>query len=527
MSLSNKEKYYITKDKTMSSQYKELPTGKVECLKCGSVVTRGSYNRHTSTQKHLNGKVNKVGTRYESMRSTTNNIRDRKIQEIGIEAVRKLEREKKAKQRVKAKETKKNKQPEKKEKEQEHNNVIDEFNSAQKQVQQIDNNKERTNLKDIINKTRSEVLMGNKTIEQAKTLIKSKIKQFNANESKSNDCKDFVNNLDNRNLSRPDDPNRNVDRDTLRKYIESIGRIYKGMTGNKFDCTNFTFLRNSVGVINYIEKRKFRGKLSSDGTKRNYYNAIRSILGRLEGYGTVNQVYQNMLNSYTEKVDKARGENRMNEKETQNYIPWPQIVKYNDPFWTDEALLLFKLYTSIPPRRIKDYSLMKYVKGKSVPVVKGMDKNYNYLVLNNNKNPIALVFNNYKTKKAYGQFVVDLVQSDGKPHFRYSEIRKVAKKAFIETDSKSGELVFPSANGRVIRDFTRTWLYYLFRDTKKKIGVNDLRHSFLTHLHRSNSNMTDNTIKLFASYMGHSASMSRSYRRVDAPNKPLESGEDE
>ena len=54
MSLSNKEKYYITKDKTMSSKYKELPTGKVECLKCGSVVTRGSYNRHTSTQKHLN-----------------------------------------------------------------------------------------------------------------------------------------------------------------------------------------------------------------------------------------------------------------------------------------------------------------------------------------------------------------------------------------------------------------------------------------------------------------------------------------
>ena len=154
----------------------------------------------------------------------------------------------------------------------------------------------------------------------------------------------------------------------LRKYIESIGRIYKGMTGNKFDCTNFTFLRNSVRVINYIEKRKFRGKLSSDGTKRNYYNAIRSILGRLEGYGTVNQVYQNMLNSYTEKVDKARGENRMNEKETQNYIPWTQIVKYNDPSWTDEALLLFKLYTSIPPRRIKDYSLMKYVKANLYPL---------------------------------------------------------------------------------------------------------------------------------------------------------------
>jgi len=214
------------------------------------------------------------------------------------------------------------------------------------------------------------VLSGSKSLEQAKTLIKSKINQFNVDESKSNNCKDFVNKLDNRNLSRPDDPNRNVERDiyTLRKYIESIGRIYTGMTGNKFDCTNFTFLRNSVGVINYIEKRKFRGKLSSDGTKRNSYNAIRSILGRLEGYDSVNQVYQNILNAYTEKVDKTRGENIMNEKEAQNYLPWPQIVKYNDPSWTDEALLLFKLYTSIPPRRIKDYSLMKYVKANLYPL---------------------------------------------------------------------------------------------------------------------------------------------------------------
>ena len=234
-----------------------------------------------------------------------------------------------------------------------------------------------------------------------------------------------------------------------------------------------------------------------------------------------------MLNSYTEKVDEARGQNRMNETESQNYMPWPQIVKYNDPSWTDEAKLLFKLYTAIPPRRIKDYSLMKYVKGKSVPTVKEMDKNYNYLVLNNNKNPIALIFNNYKTKKVYGQYSVDLTKPDSKPHFRYSEIRKTAKNAFLETGASSGELVFPSANGKVIRDFTRIWMYDLFKGTGKKISANDLRHSFLTHLHRSDSNMTDNTIKLFSKAMSHSASMSRSYRRVDAPTSPIESDDDD
>ena len=538
MSLSNQNNY-VEYNKNMSSEYKELPTGKIQCNKCQSILNKSGWNRHTKTARHLNGKINKAGNRYETMRATTNSIRERKIEEIGLEKVRENERLKKQKQRAKAKQNaKQNKQaiPEQKEQkeekeekinEEEHNNAIDEFRSASKQVQQIDNQKLKTHLKDVINKARSEVISGNTTIEQAKTLIKSKIKQFNADESKNNNCKDFIQNLDNRNISKPDDPKRNVERDTLRKYVEAIGRIYNGMNDDNFDCKDFGFLRNTMAVINYIEKRKFRGQLNSDGTKRNYYNAIRSILGRLKGYDTVNEVYQKMLNSYTEKVDKARGDNRMNEKESKNYIPWNDIVKYNDPSWTDEGKLLFKLYTAIPPRRIKDYSLMKYVKGKSVPVVKEMDKDYNYIVLNNNKNPIALVFNNYKTKKVYGQFVIDLTLRDGKPHFRYSEIKKAIKQAYISTNAQSGELVFPSANGRVIRDFTRTWLYYLFRGTRKQIGANDLRHSFLTYLHRANSEMSDNTIRKFASYMGHSSQMSRSYRRIDAPKESLESDDEE
>ena len=530
---TNQKNNNIGDNKNMSSEYKELENGKVECLKCSSVVSKSGYSRHTKTLKHTNGRVNKTGGRYEQMRETTADIRERNIFKFGLDKVRERERIKKAKQRALLKQKKNEKKPtehkeHKEEKEhKEHNNLIDEFKSTQKQVQQISNNKERAHLKDVINKARAEVLSGSKTIEQAKTLIKSKIKQFNADESKNNNCKDFIQNLDNRNISRPDDPKRNVERETLRKYIESIGRIYEGMTGDNFDCKDFGFLRNTIAVINYIEKRKFRGKLSSDGTKRNYYNAIRSILGRLKGYDTVNEVYQNMLNSYTEKVDKARGDNRMNEKESKNYIPWTDIVKYNDPEWTDEGKLLFKLYTAIPPRRIKDYSLMKYVKGKSVPVVKEMDKDCNYIVLNNNKNPIALVFNNYKTKKVYGQFIVDLTLPDGKPHFRYSEIKKAIKQAYKSTNARSGELVFPSANGRIIRDFTRTWLYYLFRGTGKQIGVNDLRHSFLTYLHRANSEMSDNTIRKFASYMGHSSQMSRSYRRIDAPTSPIESDDDD
>ena len=200
MSLSNQNNY-VEYNKNMSSEYKELPTGKIQCNKCQSILNKSGWNRHTKTARHLNGKINKAGNRYETMRATTNSIRERKIEEIGLEKVRENERLKKQKQRAKAKQNaKQNKQaiPEQKEQkeekeekinEEEHNNAIDEFRSASKQVQQIDNQKLKTHLKDVINKARSEVISGNTTIEQAKTLIKSKIKQFNADESKNNNCK--------------------------------------------------------------------------------------------------------------------------------------------------------------------------------------------------------------------------------------------------------------------------------------------------------------------------------------------------
>ena len=157
----------------------------------------------------------------------------------------------------------------------------------------------------------------------------------------------------------------------------------------------------------------------------------------------------------------------MNEKETENFLPWKQIVNFKDKTWSDESILLFKLYTRIPPRRIKDYQLMKYVKGKSLETVKEMSKKWNYVVLSKNKYPQYLVYNNYKTRKIYGQFIVDLTNPDQKPNFIYSEIRKAGKNAFESSGAKSMELIFPSAKGNVIKDFTRAYLYYIFNGTGK------------------------------------------------------------
>ena len=176
---------------------------------------------------------------------------------------------------------------------------------------------------------------------------------------------------------------------------------------------------------------------------------------------------------------KEKGTNLLSDREKNNFISWKTIKDFDNPKWTTNDRLLFKLYTAIPPRRNKDYSLMKYVKGKSVPEAQKLDKEFNYIVTNKNGNAISLIYNNYKTKKRYGQFSIDQTKTDQKPNFVYSDIKRAMKNVIKETGIKSGEFLFGNANGNINTKFSDR-LNKLFSMTKKKTSVNILRHSFIT-----------------------------------------------
>ena len=157
---------------------------------------------------------------------------------------------------------------------------------------------------------------------------------------------------------------------------------------------------------------------------------------------------------------------------------------------------------------------MKFIKGKSVPEAQKLDKNFNYIVCNKNGNAIALIYNNYKTKKRYGQYTIDLTKPDQKPNFVFSEIKKAMKDFIKETNIHSNQLLFPNVNGNVNTKFSDR-INNLFSMTKKKISVNILRHSFITDFIDKNPKLSDNTKNLMAKYLGHSSSMFDSYRRLD------------
>jgi hypothetical protein len=511
----------------------ELANGKLECQKCGSIVAKSSWSRHLKTKKHLGENlIVKTSSKHVAMRATTNTIRVTKITAVGLEEVRKFEREKKRKQRanIKAGIAPKSKRTPEERPENKHDALIDDFKDLQKEIVEIKDPKERLEVASVAREVFSEVAQGKKSMPQAKKVIHQKVKQIQVQRNDKIDLMKFIHSLDKTNLMNPSYAPTSTK--TLLRYMEAIGRIYDRMPVNKkkkafLDTLDFDWFEdgeNTKKVIKFIEEENTKAQTA--GSKRNTFNAFNSILARIDGHDTLQKVFNQMLIKWSRIVSKDRGKNILSDREKKNYMTWGAVTAYKnkDKSWTDEARLLYTLYTAMPPRRNKDYSHMKYIKGGTLADVKKLDPEFNYIFADDYYVPVAIVFNNYKTKKVYGQFIVHLDQKEEREfskHFRFGEIKtaiqnwvKSAEKE--EKKSISGELVFPNNKGTIYKQFTG-WVNFLFRKTKKKVSANILRHSFITSYLKNNKEASDNTIKKYAKMMGNSTIMFRSYRRLDAP----------
>jgi integrase len=151
------------------------------------------------------------------------------------------------------------------------------------------------------------------------------------------------------------------------------------------------------------------------------------------------------------------------------------------------------VYTLIPPRRVKDFALMKIGKGLDP----GLD--FNYLDLSDG----SFQFNAFKTFKKYG------IQSFKIP----KELLKILKDYVRGYNLSDGAFLFPNRNGDAYTSFSgvvsKTFLKYY----GKALSPNLLRHSFVTDfLNTPNISMGERRAVALA--MGHSLGMQLMYFRL-------------
>jgi len=301
-----------------------------------------------------------------------------------------------------------------------------------------------------------------------------------------------------------------------RETTESTKNIYKNNiirlnNGNeiKFDKNgnpNLDFLKNTEETLAKFAKLK-------PNSQRTYLISIVSTLTGLKKYEKVRAVYYDLMDKFNKEL---RTNNTKSETQQENWISQAEVMevyqalgervlpllslkKVSAKEW-DEILsfVVLSLYCLQPPRRNKDYQMMKVIKS-----TKDLEENYkdfNYYSL---AKPPHFLFYNYKTKGTYALQEVP-VSADLKDvltaYLKLHPLRK-EKSFFLLVDSKGQPLHQVNAITRILNSIFG-----------KKIGVSLLRNIYLTDKFKAPVNELQNT----ANAMGtSSATVQSNYIKND------------
>ena len=203
--------------------------------------------------------------------------------------------------------------------------------------------------------------------------------------------------------------------------------------------------------------------------------------------------YRKDIHKYSLSLAEKMKDQKLSESEMKKFVDWKTILGttaklYADKSASDESKLLAAFYTMIPPVRADIGNLQIYKK----PPTEDKD---NYVVIRN-KDPY-LKINNYKNANVYGAITSPI------PKELVSMIRANLKKD--PTNLKLFPYDEKKLSAQVINLFSRL--------TGKRVGINMLRHSYITEFLSTAPSIRD--MEALAKRMGHSTALQQLYRRLD------------
>jgi len=234
---------------------------------------------------------------------------------------------------------------------------------------------------------------------------------------------------------------------SLDAYTGNIRRLNGGTLP-----TSANFLKNTEAI-----EKKLAGY--SPNTKKANYITIVSYLKDKKVPKKTKEYYINKMNECNKNFREIQGEK--SPRQEANWMSWEEVMKhYNalDPQSIEH--LATALYVLQPPRRNKDFSLMKVVPEYD----ETMDKAFNYCDIKNKK----FIFNNYKTQGTYGSQVIDITEPIMDIIQSHYKLKKKFEPFFLLHTKSNDQL---SENG-----LTRI----LNKVFGKKISVSMLRNIYLT-----------------------------------------------
>jgi len=279
------------------------------------------------------------------------------------------------------------------------------------------------------------------------------------------------------------------------KSIKLYVTILKGLNDKK-EIRDFKFLSNPKKILLKLKDYK-------PTTQRNALIAVVSVLKNLNN--DLYKSYYDLMIEMNKKIEDNSKENKKTETQNNNWMKWSEVQKKFDELvkklkgskniseegydnYLDAVIL--GLYTLLPPRRNVDYLLMKVSKDG-----KDLDTKFNWLDMKKKQ----FIFNNYKTKKAFGQQILDVP----------AELMDLLKKYLKYKKEGEGYLLVKFSGDRLKSDNAITRRLNKIFD--KNISSSMLRHIYLSDKYgKVQEEMKDD-----AEAMAHSVSQQKDYIKRD------------
>ena len=281
-----------------------------------------------------------------------------------------------------------------------------------------------------------------------------------------------------------------VSEQTKKIYGQKMKTLMRDHNVKMKDLSNVETITKKISTIS-----------SNINTIRTYLQAILYFLRNMKSRNHVlEQKYSEAITDLSKEMISNMEKNKLSASEADSYLPWDEIIKARDKLRDSKgitnlkAYLLIGLYTYIPPRRVKDYLLMKYVTDEDK-----LDDEYNYLIIDGDT--VLLIFNTYKGSDKKGPIEIEF----DAPRIYLEKLKEYIDKK----DIKRGDLMFGFKGQPELSNYIKRTMK---RMTGKDVSVNLFRHSYISN--NITNNMSVEEKKHIAELMGHSKGVQDLYHKI-------------
>jgi hypothetical protein len=285
---------------------------------------------------------------------------------------------------------------------------------------------------------------------------------------------------------------KNLSDNSIKLYMSILNNL-----NDKKEIKDLKFLSKPKKIYDKIKDYK-------PTTQRNILISIVSVLKALND--PMYQLYYDGMMKMNKNIEENNKLNVKSETQNKNWMKWDDVVnKFNEmkskiklhKNISEEqynhilATVILGLYVCLPPRRNKDYLLMKVSKdGKNMT-----DTKFNYFDVKKKQ----FVFNNFKTKKSFGQQIIDIPD----------ELFELLKK-FLRYKKEGDGFLLVKFNGEYLKsDNAITRILNGIFD--KNVSSSMLRHIYLSDKY----NGVKDEMKKDSELMAHSTSQQADYIKKD------------